>query len=224
MDRGQCPITPKGFDLKALFGKSGWSTIIGAVVASMVVGFGQARGAQPGTYFASQTPPSAMVQNNVASTPKVKNFNVLGAGVAGSGFSGTCFGETCNASSGNCFCEQFSGTTKAPLLGKSTWTASFTENDNDTTATGNGGHCFPSEGELVISSSKGSIAAEVSGPGCQNFLGGTIFVFQYGQAFKIDPTLSTGVAAGRNGGGSFSLSDDISGGGFVSMSANGFYQ
>jgi hypothetical protein len=98
----------------------------------------------------------------------------------------------------------------------------FTENDDDTTNTGNGGRCFPSEGEFTITSARGNIWAEISGPGCQNELGGSSFVFQYGQAFKIDRNLSDGSALGLNGGGSFSLSDDVVNVSFVTMTATGF--
>lgn len=182
---------------------------------------GAALAAQPGTYVSGAPAASSQVTNK-ASTLKITKFSALGTGTVGSGFSGTCFGEVCNASSSDCFCEVFTGTTKAPILGQSTWTVDFTENDDDTTNTGNGGRCFPSEGELTITSSKGDIRAEISGPGCQNLLSGSSFVFQYGQAFQIDPVLSDGAALGLNGGGSFSLSDDVNNASFVTMTATGF--
>jgi hypothetical protein len=198
----------------------------GALAGFLMIGASARAWATPppsGGNGARQAPANGATSS---STLKVKSFSALGTGVYGNGFTGTCFGEVCNASSGNCFCEQFSGTTKAPILGQSTWTVDFTTNEDDVTPTGNGGYCFPSEGELTISSAKGDIRAEVSGPVCQNFLGSSIstYVFQYGQAFSIDPALSDGSAAGLNGGGTFSLSANASNNynGITTMSADGF--
>ncbi|HLW71834.1 MAG TPA: hypothetical protein VKS22_14565 [Candidatus Binataceae bacterium] len=196
------------------------SELVLLIAGAMV---GSAFAAQPGTYAAG-APAASTHLTSSSSTLKISKFSVLGTGTAGAGFLGTCFGETCNASAGDCFCEQFSGTTTAPILGRSTWTVDFTENDDDTTNTGNGGRCFPSEGELTITSAKGDIRAEISGPACQNFLGNAsvTFVLQYGQAFQIDPVLSDGKTLGLNGGGSFSLSDSVNSAGFVTMTATGF--
>ena len=213
-----------GVDLSTKFGanNAGLTTGIRAAAIALAIVARPAFAAQSTTLLAGAPTSSAQVTNS-ASTLKVKSFSALGTGAIATDTVGTtCFGEVCNASSGVCECITFAGTTKAPILGSSTWTADFTVNDNDTTPTGNGGFCYPSEGELIITSAKGDIKAEVSGPACQNFLGGASFVLQWGQAFKIDPTLSDGSALGLNGGGSFSLSDDVINGGFVSMSAIGF--
>jgi len=156
-------------------------------------------------------------------TLKLKSFSASGTGVLTSDNSGTtCFGETCNASAGNCECIVFNGTTKAPFVGKATWTAEYTVSDDDRTPTGNGGDCFPGEGELVITGAKATIAAELSGPICQNFIDASGLILQNGQAFQIDPALSTGTAAGLNGGGSFSLSSSLVSGGITTMTASGF--
>jgi hypothetical protein len=75
---------------------------------------------------------------------------------------------------------------------------------------------------LTISSAKGEYPGRNLGAGCQSFLGDTrTFVFQYGQAFNIDSTLSDGKAALLNGGG-FSLFDDVTNGSVVTMITVGF--
>lgn len=185
--------------------------------------FGASLLTAPSGQASSPSASAATTNAPTSTTLKTKAFSAFGTGALVSDTAATtCFGELCNASSGDCECLVVGGTTKAPFTGKATWTAEFTTDDDDRTPTGNGGSCFPAAGELMIAGAKATIIAEVTGPVCQSDLNaGSTIALQVGQAFQIDPTLSTGTAAGLNGGGSFSMSDNLVSG-VATMTANGF--
>lgn len=119
--------------------------------------------------------------NAVTGTPggPVTPFSSKGGLALYAGFSGVCFpsASTCNASSGDCFCEEFEGTSKTTGGLKNVLFA-LTFNADDCVGTGDqtttNFFCCPMDGVVAFANNnlKNTAAAEVLGQWCAGDTGG----------------------------------------------------